>query len=64
MLELPNFGQMATSAIQFESRDKALVVMSWAGIMTSQPSFQKTVVLGRPGVAIVAEIIKIITIFI
>ena len=35
MLELPNFGQMTTSAIQFESRDKALVVMSWAEIMTS-----------------------------
>ena len=38
MLELPNFGQMTTSAIYFESRDKILLVTSWAetwaGIMT------------------------------
>ena len=29
--------------------------------MTSKPVFQNTVVLGRPGVAIFADIIKIIT---
>ena len=33
----------------------------WTGIMTSKPVFQNTVVLGRPGVAIFADIIKIIT---
>ena len=34
------------------------------GIMTSQPLFQNTVILRRPGVAIFADIIKIITRFI
>ena len=26
MLELPNFGQMTTSTVEFESRDKTLLV--------------------------------------
>ena len=38
--------------------------MSSAGIMASYPLFQNTVVLRRPGVAIFANIIKIITRFI
>ena len=33
--QLPNFGQMATSIILFESRDKILSVTSWTEIMTS-----------------------------
>ena len=35
MLELPNFGHMKTSIIQFESGDKILLVTSWTDIMTS-----------------------------
>ena len=35
MLELPNFGHMKTSIIQFESGDKILLVTSWTNIMTS-----------------------------
>ena len=33
MLE-SNFGHMTTSTIQFESRDKILLVTSWTEIMT------------------------------
>ena len=35
MLELPNFGHMITSTIQFESRDKILLMISWTETMTS-----------------------------
>ena len=35
MLDLPNFGHMATSAISFESRDKMFLLTSWTAIMTS-----------------------------
>ena len=34
MLELPNFDHMTTFTIQFESRDKIVLVTSWAEIMT------------------------------
>ena len=37
---------------------------SWAEIMTSQPFLQNMFVLRRPDVAIFADIIKIVTIFI
>ena len=33
--ELPNFGHMATPTIEFHSRDKILLVTSWAEIITS-----------------------------
>ena len=36
----------------------------WTDIMTSQPIFQNTFILRRPGVAIFADIIKIVTTFI
>ena len=64
MLELPNFGHITTSIIYFESRDKILLLTSWTGIMTSSPLFQNIFVLRRPRVAIFADIIKIITMFI
>ena len=35
MLELPNFGHMTTSTIQFESREKILLITSQSGIVTS-----------------------------
>ena len=35
MLELPNFFHMTTSTIQFGSRDKTLLVMLLAEIMSS-----------------------------
>ena len=38
--------------------------MSSTEIMTSYPLVQNTVILGRPGVAVFADIIKIITRFI
>ena len=52
MLELPNFGHMNTSTIQFGLRGKILLVTSSTRIMTSKPLFQNTIILGRPGVAI------------
>ena len=61
MLELPNFGHMITSIIELESRDKNLLVTE---IMTSKPFFQNTLILRRPGIAIFAGTIKIVTIFI
>ena len=39
MLQLPNFGHMTAFRIQFESRDKILLVMSWIEIKASQPLF-------------------------
>ena len=35
MLDLPNFVQMTTYTIQFESSEKILLLMSWTKIMTS-----------------------------
>ena len=35
MLELPNFDHMITFTIQFESRDKILLLTSWTEVMTS-----------------------------
>ena len=35
MLELPNFGHMATSTVSIESRNKILLATSWTEIMTS-----------------------------
>ena len=35
MQELPNFGHMTKFTISFDSRDKMLLVTSWAEIMTS-----------------------------
>ena len=66
MLQLPNFEHiyMNTSRISFESRNKVLLVTSSTGIMTIKPLFQETVILRRPGVAILADIIKIITRFV
>ena len=52
------------SNLQFESRDKILLVTSSTVIMTSHPLFQNTVILRRPGVAMFADIIKIISRFI
>ena len=37
---------------------------SWTEIMTSRPLFQNTFILRRPRVAIFADIIKIVTMFI
>ena len=51
MLELPTFGQMATSTVKFQSCNKIL-------LMTSN-SF----ILRRRRVAVFAEIIKIVTMF-
>ena len=64
MLQLPNFGHMTTSIIQFESRDKILLVTSWREIMTSCSLFQNTHILTRPQVVIFADIIKIVTMLI
>ena len=64
MLQLPNFGHMNTSTILFESRDNILLVTSSAEIMTSQPLFQKSIILKRPEVASFVDIIKILTRFI
>ena len=64
MLELPNFRHMIKSTILFHARDKILLVTSWTDIMTSQPLFQNTFILRWPRVAVFADFIKIITMFI
>ena len=46
ILELPNFNQMTTSTIQFESHDKVLLVTSWTEIMSST-LFQNTFILRK-----------------
>ena len=35
ILQLPRFGHMNISTIQFESRDKILLIIPWAKTMTS-----------------------------
>ena len=64
MLELPNHGNMTTSAIEFDSRKKMLLVMSWTEILTSYPLLQNIFVLERPRVVIFANIIKALIMFI
>ena len=59
VLELSNFGHMAKF-----TRDEILCVTSWTEIMTSWPFFQKSFILRRSGVAIFANIIKILAAFI
>ena len=65
MLELPNFGHMTKFTLLFESGAKILLVTSWTRNKTSQTFFKKKkVILRRPGVAIFADVIKIVTMFI
>ena len=64
MLELLSLGHMTTFTLWFKPRDKVGLVTSWAEIVTSEPFFQNIFVLRRPGVAIFADIIKIMTMFI
>ena len=65
VLKLPNLGHMTTSKIQFESREKILLVMSWTEIMMSKPLFQNIFILRKPSrVAIFADIVKIVNMFI
>ena len=40
IIELPNFGHMTKSTLQFESQDKILLVTPWIEIMTSKPFFK------------------------
>ena len=49
---------MNTTKIEFEPRDKILLVTSWTKIMTSQSSFQSNFILRRPGEASSGDIIK------
>ena len=64
MLQLPNFGHTNTSTIYLESRDKNFVGDVINKNYDVIPLFQNVVSLRRPGVAIFADIIKIITRFI
>ena len=64
MLELPNYGHMTTSTIQFELCDKFLLVTSWTETMISKPLFQNTFILRSPRVANFADITRIATMFI
>ena len=61
MLQVLNFGHMNTSTIQFESRDRILLVTSSTEVITSQHLFQNTIILRRPEITIFADIIKTIT---
>ena len=60
----PHWCKILSLYLWFESRDKILLVTSSTEIMTLQPLFQNSFILRRPGVAIFADIIKIITRFI
>ena len=40
-----------------------MLMTSWTKIMTSEPLFQNTLILRRPGVVTFADIIKIVTMF-
>ena len=40
VLDLPNFGHMTTSKIQFEARDKTLLVIPWAEIISHNSYFK------------------------
>ena len=64
MLDLRNFGQMTKPTISLEPRDKALSLTSWTNIMMSQPLFQNIFILRRSRVAILADIIRVVTMFI
>ena len=55
MLELPNFGHMTTSTIQFESRDEILLVTSCF--------FFKYIYFKKAWVGIFADTTKIVTFF-
>ena len=52
ILELTNFGHMATSAIYFELRHKTLLVTPWTETMTSKNLFKHTFILKKPKVPI------------
>ena len=64
MLGMQNFGHMTTSTTWLESRDKLLMVRSWTEIIISKPFLQNIFILTSTGVAIFADIIKIVTIFV
>ena len=59
MLEVRNFDCITTYTIQFDSRDKKMLVTSWIEIMTSKLLFQNASREGN-----FADIIEIATIFI
>ena len=58
-----NFGHITTSTIEFESRDKILLVISQTEFMMSWPLFQNTFTLRWPRVSNFADTIKIATMF-
>ena len=65
MLNLPNLGHMTTFAIQFKLHDKILLKLwRYDKVMKSLPWFQNDFILRGPGVASLADIIKIATMFI
>ena len=59
MLELPNSGHLAACTMQFEPRDKILLVTPWKNTMTSQSLFQNAFILRKAGVTNFNDIIKI-----
>ena len=64
MLELPNFGHMTTSTIQFKSSDKIWLVTSWTKNYDVMTFFSKYLYIKKACVTISAGIIKISNIFI
>ena len=64
IIELPNLGYMTTSTRLFESHYTTLLVTPWKEAVTSSHLFQNIFILGRPGVSIFADIIKITTMFV
>ena len=59
-----NFGDMTTSTIYFESRNKTVLVTSWKEIMTPYSLFQNTFILRRPRVANFVDYIEIAIMFV
>ena len=64
VLELPNLCHMTKSIVKFELHDKFSLMTSNAETITSQPLFLNIFILRRSRVAIFANIIKIVTIFV
>ena len=64
ILELPNFDQVTRSTILFESRDRNLLMTSMTKNYDVIIFFQNAFILWKPEVALFADIIKIVTMFI
>ena len=64
VLELPNIGHMTTSRTQYKSLIRILLVTSWVEILTLKPLIQNNFDVRRSRIAIFADVIKSLTMFV